>query len=110
VYRAHCTAGRIGHCLKSLVPLQGRGRTAGNRSCTYFRDRFISDISINPANGNCYYASYRYTDEQWETGYLNVEANYAEQPILGNKYSYIRRIKSLSGIGAQRFLVLQSQT
>lgn len=66
-----------------------------------FNDRFISDVSVNTVNGNCYYASYRYADQRWETGYLNAEADYTDTPILGNKYLSIRRVKSLIRFDAQ---------
>ena len=75
---------------------------------TYLTDHRVLDISLNPANGDCYYIGRSHHDGQWQTGRLYGQPE--PQIILGADYSNLTGIQVLPGEGPAGFLVSQRST
>ena len=73
----------------------------------YKSNYFISDLSINPVNGDCYYIGYALENGLWETGCISDQRHVK---ILGDDYPYLSRIQVVPGEGAQGFVVAQRGT
>ena len=73
----------------------------------YKSNYFISDLSINPVNGDCYYIGYALENGLWETGCISDQGHVK---ILGDDYPYLSRIQVVPGEGAQGFVVAQRGT
>ncbi len=80
---------------------------AGYRT-TYLPQLKVRNISLNPANGDCYYVGRSHQDWQWETGRLYGQPD--PQIILGADYSDLTGIQVLPGEGQAGFLIGQRVT
>lgn len=68
---------------------------------------YISDISINSNNGDCYYTANSLDKNTWETGYLSYSQPENSKQILGNEYRYLYNIKVVPGSGSPGFFIQQ---
>ena len=75
---------------------------------TYLPQLKVRNISLNPANGDCYYVGRSHQDWQWETGRLHGQPD--PQIILGADYSDLTGIQVLPGEGQAGFLIGQRVT
>ncbi len=78
------------------------------RLTTYLTDNRVLDISLNPANGDCYYIGRSHQDGQWQTGRLYGQPE--PEIILGADYSNLTGIQVLPGEGQTGFLVSKAQS
>ncbi len=63
------------------------------------------DLSVNPANGDCYYTGYQ--NHQWSTGRLSASSGYQDHQILDDEYNYLYALQVIPGNGLQGFLAWQ---
>ncbi|MBL7030926.1 MAG: fibronectin type III domain-containing protein [Candidatus Marinimicrobia bacterium] len=86
-------------------------RFQNDNTQTQFKEgMYISDISINPVNGDCYYAGKSLSSDLWETGYLPSIHPEESVQLLGNAVPDISNIKVIPGSGNPGFMIHQYRT
>jgi len=75
-------------------------------SGSYKENFYISDISINPDNGDCYYSGYDYENEKWVIGKIIINGEIQDE-ILTEAYSNVYFIQVVPGIDDAGLMILQ---
>ncbi len=82
---------------------------AGGRT-TFLPQLQAWDVSVNRANGDCYYVGVTLADGRWQAGRIHGWPDAQVAIILDNTYDTLIRIQVLPGQGQTGFLAGQSST
>jgi len=81
-----------------------------NTKTVYKSGMYISDISVNPINGDCYYTARSLDNGTWETGRLPYANPGESEQILSNEFPDLTNIKIIPSGSNFGFIVHQSST
>ncbi len=76
----------------------------------FMEDYFITDISLHPDTGDCYYTGYSLIHGEWSSGYLPYAQPEFIQEILGDEFDFLYKILVVPGTEAPGVLVQQYST
>lgn len=80
-------------------------------NCSFFKTEYhITDISVNPNNGDCYYVGYRRSDNCWVAGRLRFGMQITDEELLKQNYPWLYAIQVMPGASDAGFFVMQANT
>ncbi|MCH7496872.1 MAG: hypothetical protein IH971_03360 [Candidatus Marinimicrobia bacterium] len=82
---------------------------AGGRT-TFLPEMQVWDVSVNTANGDCYYVGWIQAEDRWQAGRIHGWPDAKIAVILDNSYTSLVRIQALPGPGQTGFITSQSTT
>ena len=83
---------------------------AGGTERRFVPDVHVWDVSVNAANGDCYFAGRVAAEDRWQVGRIHGIAQDQVAIILDGTYDTLLRIKVLPGPGQMGFLATQWST
>ncbi len=84
--------------------------TASGNFSVFKTEYHITDISVNPDNGDCYYVGYRRSDNRWVAGRLRFGMQIIDEVLLEQDYRWLYAIQVIPGANDAGFFVMQANT